>query len=210
MVKAEDLTGEAAVEGQYSVDYSVDPVGAATIKGAHTVNEGETLYFAVDPQVGYEITEVTANGEPLEEADAADVASASDLEQHEHVYAVEAVTEDLEIVASLEETVGVAHPEFSASYVSSEGVTISLHAEEGILPEGTELSVTEVTDALGDTIKEKMDSEAEGTTVHSVLAYDINLLYNGKKLSNSWSESGRRRQHQLAGYCSRKCLRCLP
>lgn len=190
MVKAEDLTGEAAVEGQYSVDYSVDPVGAATIKGAHTVNEGETLYFAVDPQVGYEITEVTANGEPLEEADAADVASASDLEQHEHVYAVEAVTEDLEIVVSLEETVGVAHPEFSASYVSSEGVTISLHAEEGILPEGTELSVTEVTDALGDTIKEKMDSEAEGTTVHSVLAYDINLLYNGKKLSNSWSESG--------------------
>lgn len=180
VVKAEDLTGEAAVEGQYSVDYSVDPVGAATIKGAHTVNEGETLYFAVDPQVGYEITEVTANGEPLEEADAADVASASDLEQHEHVYAVEAVTEDLEIVASLEETVGVAHPEFSASYVSSEGVTISLHAEEGILPEGTELSVTEVTDALGDTIKEKMDSEAEGTTVHSVLAYDINLLYNGR------------------------------
>lgn len=190
VVKAEDLTGEAAVEGQYSVDYSVDPVGAATIKGAHTVNEGETLYFAVDPQVGYEITEVTANGEPLEEADAADVASASNLEQHEHVYAVEAVTEDLEIVASLEETVGVAHPEFSASYVSSEGVTISLHAEEGILPEGTELSVTEVTDALGDTIKEKMDSETEGTTVHSVLAYDINLLYNGKKLSNSWSESG--------------------
>ena len=190
VVKAENLTGEAAVEGQYSVDYSVDPVGAATIKGAHTVNEGETLYFAVDPQVGYEITEVTANGEPLEEADAADVASASDLEQHEHVYAVEAVTEDLEIVASLEETVGVAHPEFSASYVSSEGVTISLHAEEGILPEGTELSVTEVTDALGDTIKEKMDSETEGTTVHSVLAYDINLLYNGKKLSNSWSESG--------------------
>ena len=190
VVKAEDLTGEAAVEGQYSVDYSVDPVGAATIKGAHTVNEGETLYFAVDPQVGYEITEVTANGEPLEAVDAADVASASDLEQHEHVYAVEAVTEDLEIVASLEETVGVAHPEFSASYVSSEGVTISLHAEEGILPEGTELSVTEVTDALGDTIKEKMDSETEGTTVHSVLAYDINLLYNGKKLSNSWSESG--------------------
>lgn len=35
-----------------------------------------------------------------------------------------------------------------------------------------------------------MDSETEGTTVHSVLAYDINLLYNGKKLSNSWSESG--------------------
>lgn len=88
VVKAEDLTGEAAVEGQYSVDYYVDPVGAATIKGAHTVNEGETLYFAVDPQVGYEITEVTANGEDVEEVDAAGVASASNLTKYEHVYAV--------------------------------------------------------------------------------------------------------------------------
>ena len=124
VVKAEDLTGEAAVEGQYSVDYSVDPVGAATIKGAHTVNEGETLYFAVDPQVGYEITEVTANGEDVEEVDAAGVASASNLTKYEHVYAVAEVTEDLEIVATLEEIDGVAHPEFNASYVSSDGVTI--------------------------------------------------------------------------------------
>lgn len=160
VVKAEDLTGEAAVEGQYSVDYSVDPVGAATIKGAHTVNEGETLYFAVDPQVGYEITEVTANGEDVEEVDAAGVASASNLTKYEHVYAVAEVTEDLEIVATLEEIDGVAHPEFNASYVSSDGVTISLHAEEGILPEGTELEVTEVTAELGDTIKEKMESES--------------------------------------------------
>ena len=114
-VKAEDLVGEAAVEGQYNVDYSVDPVGAAAIKGAHTVNEGETLYFAVDPQVGYEITAVTANGEELEEVDAAGVASASNLEKYAHVYAVEEVSEDLEIVASLEETENVAHPEFNAS-----------------------------------------------------------------------------------------------
>ena len=189
-VKAEDLVGEAAVEGQYNVDYSVDPVGAAAIKGAHTVNEGETLYFAVDPQVGYEITEVTANGEELEEVDAAGVASASNLEKYAHVYAVEEVSEDLEIVASLEETENVAHPEFNASYVSSDGVTISLHAEEGILPEGTELDVTEVTEAIGDTIKEKMESESEGAAVNKVLAYDINLLYNGEKLSNSWSEDG--------------------
>lgn len=189
-VKAEDLVGEAAVEGQYNVDYSVDPVGAAAIKGTHTVNEGETLYFAVDPQVGYEITEVTANGEELEEVDAAGVASASNLEKYAHVYAVEEVSEDLEIVASLEETADVAHPEFNASYVSSDGVTISLHAEEGILPEGTELDVTEVTEAIGDTIKEKMEGESEDAVVNKVLAYDINLLYNGEKLSNSWSEDG--------------------
>ena len=189
-VKAEDLVGEAAVEGQYNVDYSVDPVGAAAIKGAHTVNEGETLYFAVDPQVGYEITEVTANGEELEEVDAAGVASASNLEKYAHVYAVEEVSEDLEIVARLEETADVAHPEFNASYVGSDGVTIKLHAEEGIIPEGTELDATEVTEALGDTIKEKMESESEGAEFNKVLAYDINLLYNGEKLSNSWSKDG--------------------
>ncbi len=185
MVKAEDLTGEAAVEGQYSVDYSVDPVGAATIKGAHTVNEGETLYFAVDPQVGYEITEVTANGEPLEEVDAADVASASDLEQHEHVYAVEAVTEDLEIVASLEET--APHPGFEES-VTVNGVTITATAEEGILPEGTTLSVEEVTEQVQAAVKEKVEGENEGTTVTDVIAYDINLMLDGKKLNNTWGE----------------------
>ena len=84
----------------------------------------------------------------------------------------------------------MAHPEFNASYVGSDGVTISLHAEEGILPEGTELDVTEVTEAIGDTIKEKMEGESEGAVVNTVLAYDINLLYNGEKLSNSWSEDG--------------------
>ncbi len=186
VVKAEDLTGEAAVEGQYSVDYSVDPVGAATIKGAHTVNEGETLYFAVDPQVGYEITEVTANGEELEEVDAAGVASASNLEKYAHVYAVEEVSEDLEIVASLEET--APHPGFEES-VTVNGVTITATAEEGILPEGTTLSVEEVTEQVQAAVKEKVEGENEGTTVTDVIAYDINLMLDGKKLNNeAWNQ----------------------
>ena len=70
----------------------------------------------------------------------------------------------------------MAHPEFNASYVSSDGVTISPHAEEGILPEGTELDVTEVTEVIGDTIKEKMEGESEDAVVNKVLAYDINSL----------------------------------
>ena len=184
-VKAEDLVGEAAVEGQYNVDYSVDPVGAAAIKGAHTVNEGETLYFAVDPQVGYEITEVTANGEELEEVDAAGVASASNLEKYAHVYAVEEVSEDLEIVASLEET--APHPGFEES-VTVNGVTITATAEEGILPEGTTLSVEEVTEQVQAAVKEKVEGENEGTTVTDVIAYDINLMLDGKKLNNTWGE----------------------
>ena len=65
VVKAEDLTGEAAVEGQYSVDYSVDPVGAATIKGAHTVNEGETLYFAVAISAAARLENTSCIGSPF-------------------------------------------------------------------------------------------------------------------------------------------------
>ena len=51
-VKAEDLVGEAAVEGQYNVDYSVDPVGAAAIKGASYRKRGRDPVAAVDPQSG--------------------------------------------------------------------------------------------------------------------------------------------------------------
>lgn len=51
-VKAEDLVGEAAVEGQYNVDYSVDPVGAAAIKGTHTVNEGRDPVLRSRPAGG--------------------------------------------------------------------------------------------------------------------------------------------------------------
>ena len=35
-----------------------------------------------------------------------------------------------------------------------------------------------------------MEGESDGAVVNKVLAYDINLLYDGEKLSNSWSEDG--------------------
>lgn len=64
-VALKDLEGVASVD-RYSVEYTVDPVGAADIKGAAHVNAGEDLYFDVTPQVGYELVSVTANGEELE------------------------------------------------------------------------------------------------------------------------------------------------
>ena len=69
----EDLKGAEEVEGTYHVDYSVDPVGSADIVGAYTVMEGEDLYFGVNPQVGYELTGVTANGAELEVIETADI-----------------------------------------------------------------------------------------------------------------------------------------
>ena len=192
-VALEDLKGAEEVEGTYHVDYSVDPVGSADIAGAYTVMEGEGLYFGVNPQVGYEIESVMANGMEVVQIDAADVASASNYAGSDHVYVVEEVDSDLEIVVVLEET--DSHPEFNASYTASDGVKISLHAEEGILPEGTELQVIEIaSDSLKEAFKEKVAENAiedDGEKrVADVVLYDINLLLNGEKLDNSWSSNG--------------------
>ena len=111
------MAGIEAVAGQFRVDYAVDPVGTATIKGSKEIGEGENLYFAVKPQVGFRITSVTANGVELEAVDAETVAAeAESLAGQGTVYAVEEVAEDLEIVASLEEVEGMSPPEFHASY----------------------------------------------------------------------------------------------
>ncbi|MCI8961297.1 MAG: doubled motif LPXTG anchor domain-containing protein, partial [Lachnospiraceae bacterium] len=187
-VAAKDLEGVAAVEGTYSVSYTVDPVGTANVRGAKSIEEGQDLYFYVDPQVGYQITSVTANGAELETIDAAEV-EASALAGHDYVYMVEAVEEDLEIVASLVEIEGMSHPEFNPDPVNRNGVIITVHAEEGIIPAGTELQVTEVTSQIGDAVKEKLENESD-ITVQEVIAYDINLVLDGRKLDNSWSENG--------------------
>lgn len=189
-VSAKDLKGVTSTEGMYQVDYSVDPIGAAVFKGADEVAEDENLYFAVEAQVGYEVVSVTANGVELEEIDAEDIASDSDAEiaadsdEHTHLYEVEEVSEDLEIVAELVEVDGMDHPAFQDT-VTINGVTITASAEEGIIPEGTVLEAKEVTAQVESAVKEKYE-ESEGESVTTVLAYDINLMLNGRKLNNTW------------------------
>ncbi len=187
-VAAKDLAGIEAVAGVYRVDYAVDPVGSASFKGSRSISEGENLYFAVVPQEGFQITIVTANGVELEEVDAETVASeAESLAGYAHIYAIEEAAEDLEIVASLEEVVEGSHPEFSDS-VTVNGVTVTATAEEGIIPEGTVLSVEDVTGQVEAAVKEKLESEDSEKVVQAVLAYDINLMLGGKKLNNTWGE----------------------
>ena len=185
-VAMEDLKGVEAFRS-YSVDYSVDPVGAAEIKGSSSIPAGGDLYFGINPQIGYELISVTANGVVLEKIDESSLASASDVAGYEYVYAVEAVDEDLEIVASLKEV--SAHPAFEDS-VTINGVTITASAEEGIIPEGTVLSAEEVTEQVEAAVKEKIKNENEDKVVNNVIAYDINLMLNGKKLNNTWSVGG--------------------
>ena len=169
----------------YAVSYAVTPVGTATVKGAKNVEEGKDLTFTVKPQVGYVIDHVTANGESLEAVED-DKATVSNADTGVKRFVVPEIEEEQEIVVVMAE-IG-EHPEFHGKVVIN-GVTISADAEEGILPEGTKLSVEEVTEQVEQVVKEKVEA-SEDTTVTSVLAYDINLMLDGKKLDNSWSENG--------------------
>ena len=101
-------------------------------------------------------------------------------------FVVPEVEEEQEIVVTMAET--GEHPEFHGK-VTINGVTISADAEEGILPAGTTLSVSEVTEQVEQIVKEKIEA-TDSTTVTSVLAYDINLMLDGKKLDNSWAGDG--------------------
>lgn len=108
-------------------------------------------------------------------------------------YEIPAVLEDQEVEIFLEEIVPGTHPAFRYAKTIN-GVTVTVSAEEGILPEGTTAEVQEVTSHVEEAVKEKVEqenTEAESTEVTSVLAYDI-TLYDaaGNKLDDSWSNNG--------------------
>ncbi|MEQ2700217.1 InlB B-repeat-containing protein, partial [Hungatella hathewayi] len=176
----------------YAVTYTVTPVGTAAVKGAKNVEAGKDLTFTVKPQVGYVIDSVTANGESLEAVEEDD-ATDSNAETGVKRFVVPEVEEEQEIVVTMAET--GEHPEFNFSKTLGD-VVVSLHAEEGILPAGTEAKVTEVTEKVEEAVKEKTAEETgEDTSANTVLAYDIKLFVENEAgeleaLDNSWSENG--------------------
>ena len=82
------------------------------------------------------------------------------------------------------------HPDFDKTVVI-DGVSIRVTAPDGVLPEGTELEVQEVTEKWRKLFKEKVEAQsgARPPRRDAVLAYDINLMFNGVKLDNSWANS---------------------
>ena len=183
----------------FGVSYVVEPETGAWAEGPEDVAEGDDLVFMVVPEDGYEIEMVTANGMELEAADVpeatpgqaeaseSDIATPYQAEKDPDAlkggifYMAEDISEDQEIVIVMKEV--MSHPEFIQSKII-DGVTVTVQAEEGVLPEGTELEVTDVTEAVSKVLKEKASSE--GTKYRELLAYDINLMLNGKKLNNDY------------------------
>ncbi len=167
------------------VTYAINPeYSARIVDGPRGVEEGEALVFGVKNQIGYAIESVTANGEFLE----ADSTSENEDGSVTAWYSVPEVTEEQEIEVYMTET--GEHPEFNAELTMEDGTIITLHAAEGVLPAGVTAEAT-VKDNLAATVKEKLEAEdSDKGAVKAVVAYDINLMLDGNKLDNNWSQNG--------------------
>ena len=167
----------------YKISYAIYPEASARIvEGPRGVEEGQALSFGVKNQIGYAVESVTANGEVL----TADSITDNNDTTQTVWYSVPEVYEEQTVEVYMTET--GEHPAFAES-VTVNGVTITATAPEGVIPIGTKLDVKEVTAEIEAAVKDKLEYE-EGSQVSSVLAYDINLILNGVKLDNSWSDNG--------------------
>ncbi len=189
------MNKEDLIEGGHILTYTISPAGSAVVVNApELVRDESEVIFGVTPQVGYRVFEVTANGEMLEKVNPENLASTSNAEKVNEDYVKEdteyfrisSVLESQDIEITLKEITEGTHPAFRESKTIN-GVTITVSAGENILPEGTYLTVEEVTEKVEEAVKENVKAE-KGTEVQTVIAYDINLMLDGKKLSNaSWS-----------------------
>lgn len=197
---------EELLEGAHHITYTVAEGEARLVYTPEYVRDEAVVTFGIIPAEGMEVYQVTANGEALAETEiTAAIASASEArraaktaseseagydEERAVYYQIPQVLEDQDVQVQVVEEGYNDHPAFLQSRTVN-GVTVTVSAEEGILPAGTELSVEEVTEQVADAVAQKVEAEAaeeEPVSVTSVLAYDINLMLDGKKLPNSYWE----------------------
>ena len=166
------------VEG-YQITYEITPKSEGYIqKGPRSAAEGESITFGVKTEDGYMVESAFANGNALE---------AEQIEGGIAWYVLEDIEEDQKIEITLNEQ-GIS-PEFSRTFHMSDGMDITISAEQGVLPWGTSATAEIVTDQVEDVIKEK--GAEQGQVVIAAPAYDINLWLGNEKLdSGEWNRNG--------------------
>ena len=213
---------EEILEGAHHLTYTVSEGEARVVYNPEYVRDEAVVTFGIIPAEGMEVYQVTANGEALAETEkTAAIASASEAkrasssdadvdEERAVYYRIPEVLEDQDVQIQVVEEGYNSHPVFLQSRTVN-GVTVTVSAEEGILPAGTELSVEEVTEQIANAVVEKVEAEAaessdtieaksldsdesedgeQTLSVTEVIAYDINLMLDGKKLNNDyWGEN---------------------
>ena len=184
---------EETAESNHQITYTINPSDAAVLTDApETADNEEDVIFGILPQGGYQISQVTANGEALEKVKEENTATPSDAEAPVY-YVIPNVQEDQNVEIVLAEAINADYPAFYQEKTIN-GVVITVSAEEGVLPAGTQMKAEEVTEKVEAAVKEKVEGEASEespVSVTSVLAYDITLYdEDGNMLDNSWSSNG--------------------
>ena len=113
------------LESGYHISYVTEPEDVVEIDGPRFAEEGESISFSVIPEMGYQVTEVTANGVKLDCAYENSPATASQIGGTEYIYVIDSVDEDQEIVISAAAVSGTV---FQAE---TETASITITAPEG-------------------------------------------------------------------------------
>ena len=158
----------------FEVTYQVEPQEGAKVTGDRTVKTGETLKFTVRVNEGYELDSVSVSGDVLEP---------TKEEDNKYSYEAENIMQAPEVGVYLTET-EAEKPAFSYEE-TIDGITVTLTAEEGVLPDGTKAEVKKVS-----VPKDAKETE-EGEELIEAVAFDITLYdAEGNVLDNSWAENG--------------------
>ncbi len=158
----------------FEVTYQVEPEEGAKVTGDRKVKTGETLEFTVRVNEGYELDSVSVSGDVLEP---------TKEEDNKYSYEAENIMQAPEVGVYLTET-EAEKPAFSYEE-TIDGITVTLTAEEGVLPDGTKAEVKKVS-----VPKDAKETE-EGEELIEAVAFDITLYdAEGNVLDNSWAENG--------------------
>ncbi len=197
---------EELLEGAHHLTYTVSEGEARVVYNPEYVRDEAVVTFGIIPAEGMEVYQVTANGEALAETEkTAAIASASEAkrasrseadvdEERAVYYQIPQVLEDQDVQIQVVKEGQSLYPEFKYEKEFDNGVTVTVSAEEGILPLGTKARIEEVTAQVEEAVVEMVESEAtedDPIVVNSVLAYDITLIdSDGNVLDDSWNDSG--------------------
>ena len=178
---AEKATPDSADQAEqedetYEVLYMVDPEEGARVKGDKKVDTGETLEFTVTVEKGYRLTDVYVSGDAVEPV-------SQDGDKYE--YQIEDILMQPEVEVVLEE---IEYPEFSETQDVGNDVTISLYAEEGVLPAGTTFEAVSLEDAdegIAEAAREQVLTQTDSQEDAAYGAYQIALIGDdGEALSD--------------------------
>ena len=168
---------ETATQASYKINYEINPANAVSVAGNTEAEANTDVTFTVKPNTGYQVSSVECKN------------GTETIEKNGDSYTLKNISSDVDIVINAAAVIN--YPAFSKT-VTLNGMTITVTAEEGVIPQGTTLDAKEVTSQVATDVTN--DIQADGQTkVTSVIAYDINLIdKDGNKLPNeAWSNNGK-------------------